>query len=129
MLGTGADKSSLGNWAEPRHSGTRPRRGNRGLVLKFCYLSEKVPEGGKHGNRLENETQSKACDWNPEVFRIPRQSKPSEVGEGRPLSTSPKCRLSLSLGVLGKTAPPGELRTSHPGAHGPTITLWMAENN
>lgn len=40
-------------------------------------------KGGQHGQRLENATQSKACDWTLEVFRVARGHQRRVWPEGR----------------------------------------------
>lgn len=59
MLGTGVGKGRLVNLVVTQGPGTE--------VHLF------VREGsrrGKHGHRLENEIQSKGCEWNLDVFRV-----------------------------------------------------------
>lgn len=59
MLGMGVGKGRLVNLVVTQGPGT-----------EVHLLVREGSRRGKHGHRLENETQSKGCEWNPDVFRV-----------------------------------------------------------
>lgn len=83
MLGMGVRKCRLVNAVVTQGPGTE------------VHLLED-PRKGKHGQRLENETQSKGCEWNPGCvqsiqnnLRHLRQARGRGNGPQRSLTTSP----------------------------------------